>query len=375
MITKFLSSAALVAATFLATAPSTPAQVPCHVGDDGLAVGCCKEAKPKLPDFPEVKEKGVYACIGKCKLEKAFKVEVKLGKPQWFTCDQAVFELTVSPQTPGGPSISSKIIGKYSRTWYSLTHGRQVWRFLLNGDWHFGPSIGVQGCPTPPAPNPSHVIGSVDYACDPTGADPGAAIALNLSHLPGCISHGSLSARPLPAAQAHPDRSYHLVAPSNFTFGSVNDIAGSFKEEAVRSSPSGNCYPWSARCLGEAAVIEGELATDFKNCLCIDDIDGGPWVHQKMKGEVDCSGASSVFSTVDGFDPNIPTGLAALRLGRWSGNTFPGNLELSVYVGYLQYFDPCVPFADLSPHRVCGVGTSGHEGLLFGPTPVIQPYK
>ncbi len=368
---KSWMSSLVLAVTVVALAP---AQVPCFLGDDGFDTGCCKEPHPNFPKFPKVAEKGVYACLRNCAGEAKFDVEVTVGEPQFFLCDTAIIEIKVTP-APGGPSISGKLIAKYSRTWFStFGGGRQVWRFLLNGDFDYGPSIGIAGCPAPPHANPSHVVGSIDYTCDPTAADPGTRIALNLSHLPGCISHGPLSSRPLAGAAAHNDRSYHLIAPNNFSFGVITDIQGSLRDEAVRSSPTGTCFPITYKCTSEADVVDGGIASVFKNCVCANSLTGA-WVHQEMKGAVACGPASSVFFTVANFDPSVPLGLAALRLGRWSGPSWPGDLELSVYYGYLDYADHCSSAVDDLPEFVSGVGTNGVPGFLFGPSPVFQPHR
>jgi hypothetical protein len=369
---RLLSSALALLALVLA--PSlTAAQVPCFLGDDGFDAGCCQKPHPNLPDFPGVKVSGVYGCLQKCNLENAFKVDVKLSKLDFTQCDTAVAELNVFPVSAGAPTINAKIIAKYSRTWIDASTGQQVWRFLLNGDWEFGGAVGIAACPVPPHANPSHAIGSIDYACDPTSPFPATQVALNLSHLPGCVSHGPLSARPLGGAQSHRDRSYHLVAPANFTFGVGTDIHGPFFEEAVRYSAPGATFPTSYTCLGEAPVLEGEMASVFKDCLC-GVLANGAWVHSRMKGAVACITAAYSFYTVDNFDPVIPTGLAGLRLGRWSGPSWPGDVELTVYTGYMRYENPCADADVADPHRVFGVGTIGLAGYLFN-TPSLQPEK
>lgn len=358
---------------FLSLTQPAAAQVPCHFGDDGFDVGCCKDAKPTLPDFPELELEGVYGCLRNCQLENAFKVKVKLGRPEFELCDTAVIAMTVTPVSAGAPTISGKLLAKYSRTWITTHSGEiQVWRFLLNGDWSYGPAIGVAGCPVPPHKEPSHVVGSIDYACDPLSPFPGAQVVLDLSHLPGCLSHGPLSARPLAGVAAHAERSYHLVSPPNFAFVAGSDLQGPFFEEAVRSSPTGTNFPATYQCLGEAPMREGNLVSVTKNCLCTN-LSGGPWVHSDLKGEVDCSGFGASFESVSGFDPVVPTGLVGLRLGTWVGPAWPGDLELTVYAGYLRYDDPCAPFDDKSPDRVFGVGTNGVPGFLFGPS--IGPEK
>jgi len=370
---RSLLNRASIILTLAAAASLSSAQVPCWQGDDGFDTGCCNTPHPNLPDFPEVKVSGVYACMLNCDLDRAYKVDVKLSKLDFNLCDTAVAELNVFPVSLGAPTINAKIIAKYSRTWIDANTGQQVWRFLLNGDWQYGPVIGTFGCPTPPHANPSHSIGSIDYTCDPTGPVPGTQVALNLSHMPGCLTHGPLSARPLLGGAAHNDRSYHLVAPSNFVFTAGNDIAGPFKEEAIRYSEPGSLFPSTYKCLSEAPVIDGELTSVFKNCLCTT-LSGGPWVHSKLGGKVDCGGGSFGFGSVDGFDPVIPTGLAGYRLGSWVGGTFPGDVELTVYAGYMKYDNRCASDDQDEPHRVFGVGTLGTAGYLFN-TPSLQPEK
>lgn len=365
----------LIAFAALALLPSiSPAQLPCQFGDDGFGGPCCDDPHPNLPDFPEVSDTGVYACYRECDPSDRYEVRVDIGRPEFFLCDQAIIEMRVQPTTPGGPTISGRMIAKYSRTWISIGNGNvQVWRFLLNGDWDYGP-VGALGCPAPPHANPTHVTGSIDYACNPNSPVPSTRFRLDLSHLPGCISHGAFSARPLGGATGHRDRSYHLVAPANFNFGSVNDIQGDFRDDAVRSSPTGSCFPQTYRCLNESEIREGTLRSDFKNCLCVN-LNGGPWAHQTLRGEVVCNNATSTFESVANFDGVIPTGLAGLRLGSWIGPAWPGDVELTVYVGYLRYADVCGAAADLDPHRVCGVGTSGDPGYLLGPSPVFVVHE
>ncbi len=369
-----LHLASVLAFAVALTSPAD-AQLPCYNGDDGFDLGCCDEPHPNLPKFPKVEVKGLYACLRDCGVEQKVDVKVTVGQPEFYSCDSAIIEMEMNAGFPGGPNLKGKLIVKYSRTWITSLDGTQVWRFLLNGDWSYGPAIGVFGCPTPPHAGPSHVVGSIDYACEPNNPD-SARIALNLSHLPGCISHSSMSARPHAGAAAHTNRSYHLVAPNSFGFGVVSDIQGALFQEAVRSSPTGNCFPHTYKCLNESDVIEGGLETSFVNCVCPSITPAtSAWAHQKMKGEVVCNGSTSTFATASNVDPFVPTGLAGLRLGRYSGPNFPGDMELTVYFGYIEYSDVCGPAVDAKPHRVSGVGTLGTPGYLFSPTPSFQPFK
>lgn len=340
------------------------AQLPCAIGDDGFAAQCCDSASPNLPDFPEATQLGEYACISNCSQVNAFKVKVNISKLDWFTCDMARVKVSVTPATAGGPNFEGKLIAKYSRTW-RISNGNQVWRFLLNGNMKYGPSIGIFGCPTPPHADPSHYIGYIDYTCSPLSLSPN--VALNLNHMPGCISHSTLSANPLAGFAAHNNTSYHLVTPNNFNWLTNAAIQGRTPDEAVRPASTGNCFPSSYKCMTEIPIDDGEISNRFRNCLCQNFING-PWTHQDMKGEGNCQGSPMAYRTVGNFDPSIPTGLVTLPLGTWGGNSWVTGVELSAHFGYMRLQDPCGVLQLVAPERVHGVTTYGQEGYLFTPS-------
>ena len=360
---------ALALGAALFTSSSAAAQLPCNFGDDGFAGPCCDSATPDLPDFPPVITAGSYACIDNCSQVTDFDVRVQVSELDWFACDMARVKVTMTPTTLGGPNFAGKLVAKYSRTW-RLSNGNQVWRFLLNGDVKYGNSIGTFGCPQPPNQGPQHFIGHIDYTCSSFAVQPD--ISLSLSLLPGCISHGPLSERPLTGAAAHPGTSYHLVTPAGFNWLAATAPEGRTVAEAVRPASEGDCFPSTYKCLTEIPVRDGEIASSFRNCLCQSFING-PWTHQKISGEGDCQGAPLAYKSVSGFDPAVPTGLVTLPLGRWSGNSWMNDVELSVHFGYFRLVEPCGAVDEDDPQRIHGVTTSGLKGKLF--TPQLTAFK
>ncbi len=380
-----------IACLLLVVAPVT-AQFQCPIGDDGFnTAGCCQPltAPPNIPHFPTVTTDGTYGCLLDCALEAQFQTFATLGF-QWINCDLAVISTTVSSPTPCGPSFSGPLVAKYSRTWLRpsvVGIQEQVWRFLVNGDMSYTllSSCASQiPCPVPPEVAigvPVHMVGHIDYICSPFGSPTGGApsyrVEMSLSHLNGCISHAPYSTFPLVGPTAHTDRSYHFVAPSNFTFTPVPAPVGTGTEEAVRSSTliwgtaaGGNVY----NCHGEQEVTQWNISTLSQECFgCPSPAGALPaYAQQSLSGSVTCNGISSTFSTMP-FAPAAPGGLLTLRLGHWTPTaTSPTHAELCVHVGLMDYQDPCTqdgPF-----HVVTGVTTRFQmPGMLFGTPGTVPP--
>lgn len=352
------------------------AQTTCPLVDDGFNAGCCNPANPMLPPFPQLNMDAKYACLHDCSLEAEHIVTVAVGAPQMVLCDYAVAPISVTPTGPGGPTMAGTLLMKYSRTWMEPGAAgvpRQIYRWIVNVDMAYIP--GPAGfppapCPTPPeaanptAPAPVHFVGHVDYACDPISPATGQA-TLSLTHLPGCISHAPFSTRPLSGAAGHPDRSYHLVAPSCFSFTALpTEPSGILMAEATRPSSlvlAGGAIQYT--CLGEVPVVQGSLSTMTQNCLC-STMPGNRWAHQNLVGVAQCSVGVANFASLNLPGFVTPTGLTALRLGSWSCASYPGTQDLFVYWGVVQYPDFCNPF-NLPIHVVTGVGTRGAPVILF----------
>jgi hypothetical protein len=354
-------------------------------GDDGFNSGCCQPVTPNLPVFPSFTTAGTYGCIHNCALEAQHSVLVSIAAPNMVLCDYARISITVTPSSPGAPGFTTLQYAKYARTWIEQAPNgvlRQVWRFLLNGDWNYTPSLSTAAaCPIPPCtvgPNgvPAHATGSIDYALDcltPTPA-PVWSIALNLTHILGCISHAPFSQRPLAGLAAHVDRSYALVAPANFLFGPAAEPQGPITDEDTRSSvlnPTSGTYT----CLGEATVHQGQLSTQFSDCFSCAPIQPvvGNWKHQSLSGFASCGAITVIFPFTSVPMLVFPTGLAGLTLGTYVGinpNQFPVGRSITVYFGVIDYLEPCSATDPAAPiHAVSGVGvTQGDPMFLFSPS-------
>jgi hypothetical protein len=359
------------------------AQGPCALGDDGFNIGCCQVVTPNLPTFPTITIDGTYGCIRDCNLEAQYGTQVSIGF-QWIFCDYGFININVAPTTTCGPAFGGALLAKYSRTWRRVSAtglSEQVWRFLINGDLQY---VLTTACPSIPCPVPPqvalglpvHMVGSIDYICNPIGAA-GYRIEMNLNHLPGCISHAPFSTFPLAGPAAHFDRSYHLVAPSNFAFMPVPEPVGGMAFEAVRPSR----LPWpptNYQCLSEAPIIQGAINTLANLCPCsATPISSALWADQRLIGTVACNGVTSTFAStpIPGYSAG---GLLTMRLGRYLPTAVnPGGNEVCIHWGLLRYTDPCTQTGPF--HVVTGVSTSdpAAPGQLFPVpgTPVAPPQR
>jgi hypothetical protein len=350
----------------------------CLIGDDGFASSpCCTPVlNVNLPQFPQFQQSGKYACITNCTVVDEFPVVVStVHTPFPGICDYAFISITVLPSSTTAPGWTGILFAKYARTWLEPDPtglpDRQVWRFLING--MLTPTSGAMPCPIPPHPvgDNTHFHGHVDYACEFDPVNPigfSWRMALNINHLPGCISHDPIiTSNPLPAAAAHNDRSYHLVTPSAFVFAPVPVPMGPTPAEAIRSTTFFGAAGYA--CLGEAPIIQGNINNQFQTCLCFPLV-AGPfdWVHQNITGVAPCAGIAGSYASFPlppGLPP-LPTGFATMPLGMWTGapGVFPDGRNLLLHWGVLQYFDVCNP-NDFPLHIVTGLSTEGVPGIPF----------
>ena len=357
--------------------PLVAQPAPCNIGDDGFNIGCCNPVfQTNLPAFPNMQSGGRSACILNCNVDALGQVAVVLAPPTFVTCDIALIAITITPTSVSAPGYSGLLIAKYARTWTEPSlfgaSGPQVWRFIVNGDLFATPSPiapGI-GCPYPSEVGasfntPVHFWGSIDYSCEITPVSPGPnwRFRLDLNHAPDCIQHAPWSARPLPAALGHPNRSYHIVAPASFVFAPAPEPMGAIGAESVRSSSFGAA---GYLCDGEIPIGTGLLNTVFDNCLCAPAGIAGPWHHQSLNVLADCNGVTLPLSslTLPGFV--IPTGLVGLSLGSYvgaAGGGFPGTRDLTVYFGVVEYLGHCQPRIPIN--IVHGVATAGPLGQTY----------
>ncbi len=340
---------------------SATAQLPCAIGDDGFGGSCCDQASANLPDFPAFVEEGSYACLTNCDDLKQFKVKISASPIQFFQCDLGIMELEITPGSLGAPAFRGTVVAKYIRTWRSLPNGNQIWRFSLNGNFEYDPTVSTTPCPVPPQQSPPYFVGHIDYTCG-TGPND-VRVAISLNHLPGCITYGPLSSNPAGGSQANNETSFHLVAPAQFDWLSASPLEGESKNDAMRDSRMGQCFN-SYGCLGETRIDEAKINIAFDDCLCSNG--RGLWFHHNTKGIGEC-GNQAFFSSIENFDPGVPTGLVSLPLGRWTQPGWLQGVELSTYYGYFKDESACPSFqAAFDPQFVTGVSTSGYEGVIFG---------
>ena len=389
-----LISRTLFALVVTLAVATTPVAAQCF-GPDGLSVpgACCQVVTPNLPTFTQAAIPSEYACLLDCSPELIEPCNILIGAPIALFCDTYVIGLTVSG-TLLVPTVPTFMIAKYSRTWIEVDASgnptRQVWRFLINIDLNFNITpVTSTPCPIPPChglganPLDVHFVGSLDYVqpCNVMPVPPARPGAINLTHMCGRLTHAPFSARPLPAAMSHPNRSYAFAGPTPFAWGPAPTPMGPVVAGAQRSTlldlPNVNMV-----CLNENRVLQGQVQDVMQDCLC-----GSPptpttappiWHHQDINFTYLCQdplgGAAFNFSPIP-FPPLLPTGIACMNLGTYlgvaGGGAYPAQESVSVYVGIASAPDPCQnwwPF-----HVVHGVGTSGGAPGILLDGPMIGP--
>lgn len=341
----------------------TPAQ--CAIGMDGFEwATCCMQVQPgilNLPTPPTLTIDGRWACLLDCDLEQDYTVNTTVSFNWSPYCDYALINLTATPTSAGAPFLGGFAYAKYSRTWTETDSAgitSQVWRFLINGDWQVS---GTAPCPAPPSASimPVHMHGFIDYICDPSL---GWTCRLNINHLKGCWSHAWWSTRPLTGALAGNQRSYHLVAPSNFVFTPHAAPSGPIVGESIRA----NVLTWSPfnyECRGEARVASGTLGNvgspECNSCTTVPAGASTPYQHQNLTGTSFCGSTPTPFSSMP-FGALLPGGLLSMALGHWM--TADGPLEVTTYFGLMNYTAPCTGEGPM--HIVAGAATTLPLGVF-----------
>jgi hypothetical protein len=212
------------------------------------------------------------------------------------------------------------------------------------------------------------MTGHIDYICDPTVAG-NWRFRLNLNHMLGCMTHAPWSARPLPSTAGHPNRSYHLVAPSNFFFTPVPPPLGPIVAEAVRSTAV-SLSPFNWQCRGEGHVFQGAI-NPVTPPICQCTLTGGPgtYVHASLNGLVQCGGLGIPFNSHPLSIIGLPGGFMMQMLGYWGVPGTPPTQELVICFGVLDYQEACPP-AGFPFHVVTGVATHLPPVFVFGGGPV-----
>lgn len=368
----------LIAAALAACAFATPLAAQCPAPDGFTVVGaCCTPVQPTLPAFPPISLPGEGNCIRDCVPGSPFSVGISLSAAAPVFCDTYLVICNVA----GAVNTSGLLIAKYARTWVEAGAAgppRQVWRFLVNGDFSYNLSPPISSpCPIPAialAGRTVHYVGSLDYSRDcATGA---VTAALALVHLCGDFVHATWSPQPI-APNPNPNFVYALVGPTPFVWGGGAPPAGPFMGDAVRSTNYNlTATPLQWTCLSELPELNGVLMNAAQYCPCASPtVPPGPaqWTQQTINftyGACPPPLAQAYGGLV--LPPLVPTGLSALPLGGWAlpPTIFPGSRRIHTYFGFAQAPDPCIPIA-FPFHIVNGVMTSGHSppGIVSPPPP------
>lgn len=351
------------------------------IGDDGTSIPgtCCLPANPNLPAFPGFALPAEGACFLDCSLEASWTGTMFIGTPIPFFCDLYISQFTFA--SGATPISTSLLVMKYARTWFEPnatgTVGRQVWRFLVNTDVNYvALSSTILPCPVPPCTGigvslnlPVQFSGHIDFAYD--CATNTWSEAVSLTHFCGTFMHSSGSTRPLPSPFDHPERSYCFVAPAPFVFAPNPPLGGPIVADQQRSTVMDlNASPILWVCMAETPILGGNLNPAFQSCPCATGPSIPSWTNYQMQFGYGCNTAAIAnnFQPIP-IGPALPTGMAAMSIGRYAGapGTFPGQRAVDVWLGVVAAPDPCPITGIVLPfHIVTGVSTAfGDMGFTF----------
>ncbi|MBK9386879.1 MAG: hypothetical protein IPN34_18855 [Planctomycetes bacterium] len=202
-------------------------------------------------------------------------VSIVLQPPVQENCDHYRIRIKVSAL---GWTLDADFRAKYCRTWMDFDaqgQCRQRWRFLLNADVDFvfdelnpPPLLDsfVPFCVAAGGSHRPHYTGHVDYVC--TEVDGVYAAAIEIHHLPGCISHATCAEAPastVPAPFQHLNESLHIAGPLPFSFadpGVFPGGPGNLFPFVMTNNPGDKLresrFPWSSyACLNESSLVPG----------------------------------------------------------------------------------------------------------------------
>jgi hypothetical protein len=348
-------------------------------GPDGLDGPCCAAVAATLPAFPTLTSPALGASLLNCGVDCLWSTTATVTSAP-VACDYDLFWISFASAAPTDPTLPPSVFfGKYARTWTEAgpTGLLQVWRFLVNGSVSYAPPPPGTPPPTackvpfsalPPFALPVHYQGHLDYARNcATGA---WSFALALTHLCPFEAHAPFSATPIALPPGVLPRTYHFVAPDNFTFGPGPSPEGTAVGDAQRSSILG---PTGYTCLAENPIASGTAATPYCDCPCSTAAGPPTYHHQTLTATVANCGVTETIAAVP-IPGVLPTGLRVHMFGSWSGGpaapAYPGSKHVGHYMGVLSQIDLCAGVAaPLGPlHLVTGVGTTGGNPMTIAPT-------
>ena len=323
----------------LARAPAAQCSLPDHL--DGGA--CCALTTEVLPPLPTFFQNALDICWRDCNVDQVRGINAKftpLTSPS--NCGERLVRVQFFDPASGVLTWSGTLRLVYSRTWMEVgpppAAGRQVWRFLANGDLRPNAAAGVVPCPVPScaaAFNAVRFTGYIDYAQRCNVFPPVFEESWMLSHVCDAIDHAPGFPR---AGAFHPDRSYTFVGPAaGFVPGPLGPTEGTpgspFEALRRRRFPAlGTTGP--VLCEFEERT-QHQLLPIAQFCFC------GPAVTpQFFLGDLSAFGSCGTTVTTPG-GPFLP-GFLSMHIGSWTlPGVYPGVERLRWNAGNYDDTDPC----------------------------------
>jgi hypothetical protein len=313
---------------------------------DNLDVGqCCMITAENLPVLPKFQHQALDICWRDCNVDQVRGLNARFTPLQTsaVNCGERLVRVQFYDPISGLLSWSGTLRLVYSRTWMEGAPppavGRQVWRFLANGDLRPTAAAGPVPCPVPscaPAFNNSvRFTGYIDYAQRCNVFPAVFEEAWMLTHACDGIDHAPGFPR---AGGFHPDRSYSFVGPAaGFVPGPLGPIEGTpgspFEVVRRRRLPApGTTGP--ILCEVEERT-QHTLLPLGQFCFC-----GLSTTNQFALGNLTALGACGTSVTTPG-GPFLP-GFLSMRIGTWTlPGVYPGIEDLRWNVGNYDDVDAC----------------------------------
>jgi len=323
----------------LARAPAAQCPLPDNL--DGGA--CCALASEVLPPLPVFAQPALDICWRDCNVDQVRGVNAKfspLTTPG--NCGERLVRLQLFDPISGALTWSGSLRLTYSRTWLEAgpppAAGRQVWRYLANGDLKPTAAAGPVPCPVPScatAFNAVRFTGYIDYAQRCNVFPAVFEEAWMLSHVCDAIDHAPGFPR---AGAFHPDRSYTFVGPAaGFVPGPLGPTEGTpgspFEALRRRRFPlPGSTGP--VLCEFEERT-QHQLLPNAQFCFC-----GASPTPQFFLGNLAAFGSCGTAVTTPG-GPHLP-GFLSMNIGTWTiPGVYPGVEGLRWNAGNYDDTDAC----------------------------------
>jgi hypothetical protein len=319
------------------------ASAQCPLPDNLDGGPCCALTTEVLPPLPTFFQNSLDICWRDCNVDQVRGVNAKFTPlPTVHNCGERMVRAQFFDPASGLLTWSGVLRLTYSRTWMEgglpPATGRQVWRFLANGDLRPTSAAGAVPCPIPSCTAAFKTVrftGYIDYAqrCNVFPAQ--FEEAWMLTHVCDAVDHAPGFPR---AGVFHPDRSYSFVGPAaGFVPGPVGPTEGS----------PGSPFEALRRRRFPAAGTVGPVLCEFEErtqhqllplnqfCFC-----GPSTMPQFFLGNLTAFGACGTLVTTPG-GPLLP-GFLSMNIGTWTvPGVYPGVESLRWNAGNYDDTDPC----------------------------------